>query len=90
MKYYQVSYADKYDGRFSGVIPGFFTSKEEASKCADWHDKHPMDINDNCVYFVNEIDMDNIITEFVPPMTEEEYQREWDSYFFSDPEEPMY
>lgn len=89
MKYYQVSYADIYDGRFSGVIPGFFTSEEEAKKCAAWHDKHPMDINDNCVYFVNEIEIDNIIIKFVPPMTEEEYQNEWDSCFFSDPEEPM-
>ena len=90
MKYYQVSYADQYDGRFSGVIPGFFTTEEEAKKCADWHSKHPDCIDANPVYFVNEIDLDNIITEFVPPMTEEEYRREIDSYFFSDPEEPMY
>ena len=87
MKYYQICWADRYDAGYCGVIPGFFVSKEEAEKCADWHRKHP-DPMMNIETRINEIDIDNIVERFVPPMTEEEYDASVENYFHPECEIP--
>ena len=89
MKYYQVCWADKYDAGYCGVIPGFFTSKEEAERCAEWHTKHP-DPTMNIRCDIAELDLDNIIDKFVPPMTDEEYTRRLDEFFYPDYSEEQY
>lgn len=87
MKYYQVHYFDRHDPANSGVIPGFYISKEEAEKCAEWNEKHPDPLfNYSC--YVQEIDLDCIINKFEPSMTEEEYRDYCEHYF--DVPEPEY
>ena len=88
MKYYQVHYYDMNDPACSGVVRGFYDSKEEAEKCAAWYEKHPIPI---CNYrtYLQEIDLlSEIINTFEPPITEEEYE-EYCRQFFA-PEEPDY
>lgn len=85
MKYYQVCWADRCDGGYAGIIPGFFTSKEEAQKCADWYEKHP-DPDEHTVCHVTELDLDNIIEKFVPPMSEEAYEEMCKKAFYDEPE----
>ena len=72
MKYYQVVFADQYDAGFCGVLPGFYTSKEEAEKAAEWERKHP-DAFMNVRVGIQELDLSDVRDKFVPPMTEEAY-----------------
>lgn len=72
MKYYQITFADRYDPGYHGVLNGFYTSKEEAEKAAEWERKHP-DPFTNFEVAVHELDLSDIRDKFVPPMTEEKY-----------------
>lgn len=75
MKYYQVTFVDEYDAGCHGVINGFYTSKEEAEKAAAWYRKHP-DPYMNYRIAIQEIDLSDIREQFVPPISEEEYDRQ--------------
>ena len=87
MKYYLVTYLDLYYPGNYGIIPIFYESKEEAEKAADWYEKHP-DPDQNWLCRVQV--MNRVESNFVPPMTEEEYDQYLEDYYYPSSESDQF
>ena len=81
MKIYKIRFADKY-GEYSGSIKEIFDNVEAAEKAKDWHESHPMPDDPGILHFwIETINMDDVLSGFVPPMTEDSYNQLISDYY---------
>lgn len=76
MKYYEVGYDDRYG--LSCFLSESYSTREAAQAAADWHNAHPSvsAMQYGIHLTVHErIVPDNLLDSFIPPMTDEEYER---------------
>lgn len=76
-KYFYVVATDGYDGMGGAVGPNY-SNREAAEEAAKWYNEHPEEaaLCYGLQYEVRSLNIpDELLDEFTPPMTDEEYQK---------------
>jgi Ca2+/Na+ antiporter len=80
MKIYKINFQDNY-GDYTGSLCQVYSNRAAAEKAKAWHSSHPDPCEPSLTYFIEEIDVDNAVDEFVPPMSEDDYKHMFADYY---------
>lgn len=85
---YLIHYYDSY-AEMSGTLNKMYSNESAAKQAKEWFESHPSPQDVGVSYHIEKIDTDDALDEFVPPMTQEQYDAEIDDYY-SDQHESDY
>lgn len=80
MKIYKINFQDRY-GDYTGSLCQVYTNKEAAEDAKSWYSSHTPPDEPCMHYFIEVVDVDNAVDEFVPPMSEEDYKQMCADYY---------